>query len=78
MADKEVVGYCRYYTGSCLVKFEKDYDDFYVTEILTKDGKAVIRVTKNGTDIIEEHSLGIVDIKPLDLKLGDFRIGRDE
>lgn len=78
MADKEIVGNCRYYTGSCLVKFEKDYDDFYVTEILTKDGNAVIRVTKNGTDIIEEHPLGIVDVKPLDLRLGNCKIRKDD
>lgn len=77
MADKEVVGYCRYYTGSCLVKFEKDFDDFYVTEILVKDGRAVIRVTKNGTDIVEEHPLGIADVRPLDVGLGNYNIGKE-
>ncbi len=77
MADREVTGYCRYYTGSCLVKFEKDLDNFYVTEILVKDGRAVIRVTKNAEEIIEEHPLGIVDVSPLDLRLGNYKIKED-
>lgn len=72
MADKEVVGYTRYYQGSCLVKFEKSYDEYFVTEIRTKDGKAYLVTTDNNGDIIEQHELGIIDVKPLDLNVRSY------
>lgn len=66
--NKETIKYKKYYTGSVLVKFEKDCltNDFYVTEIKVKDGKAVLVITKND-EIIEEHELGIIDRKPLNI-----------
>ena len=73
-SERETLRYSKYYTGGCLVKYEKDCvnDDFYVTEIMVKDGKAILRTTKNADEVIEEHELGIVDVKPLDLNIGIY------
>lgn len=75
MADNEIVEYTKYYTGSCLVKFEKSLDDYYLTEIKVQDGKAKLITTKNHDEIIEEHDLGIIDVKPLDVSTGRYGKG---
>lgn len=76
MSSTELISYTKYYTGSCLVKFEKDQEgNNYVTEIKVQNGKAVLVTTKNGgleDEIIEEHELGILDVKPLDLNIGVY------
>lgn len=72
MPNNEVVGYTKYYTGSCLVKFEKSFDDYYLTEIKVQNGKAKIVTTKNHDEIIEEHDLGIIDVSPLDVSIGKY------
>lgn len=78
MADKEVVGYTRYYQGSCLVKFEKTYDDYFVTEIRVKNGKAFLVTVDSNCEIIEEHELGIIDTKPLDLNVGNYGTRKED
>lgn len=75
MADKEVIGYTKYYTGSCLVKFEKSWDDYYLTEIKVHDGKVKLVTTKNHDEIIEEHDLGIINISPIDVSIGKYGKG---
>lgn len=76
MATVNLANYVKYYKGSCLVKFEKDHEgNNYVTEIKVQDGRAFLVTTKNGgleDEIIEEHELGILDVKPLDLNIGVY------
>lgn len=57
--------YTQYYSGSCLIKYEKDNfnNDIFITEVVVKEGKPFLRTTKNSTEIIEEHELGIIDNK---------------
>lgn len=76
MADRGVYGYTKYYTGSCLVKFEKSFDDYYLTEIKVHNGRAKIVTTKNHEEIIEEHELGIIDVSPLNVSIGKY--GKDK
>lgn len=82
MAEKEFMGYTKYYTGSCLVKFEKDQvGTYYVTEIKVQNGRAFLVTIKNdGLDdeIVEQHELGIIDTKPLDLNIGVYGERKEE
>lgn len=71
---KEIMGYTRYYDGSCLVKFEKDYqENHYVTEVKVSDGRIFLTTSKNNEEI-ERHELGIVNSIPVDVNVGCYGV----
>lgn len=82
MAEREFMGYVKYYTGSCLVKYEKDQlGAYYVTEIKVDNGRAYLVTTKNDgleDEIVEQHELGIIDTKPLNLNIGVYGERKEE